>query len=232
MFVSFFQNIFRLRKEGYFYIFCSIIFFIYSVFFLQGILVCIALFFLLWVCYFFRDPIRIVPNSKEIIISSADGVICNIELKNLPKELSFFEDSKMMCISIFMDIFDCHVNRSPVQGKILDIIYNKGKFFNASLDKASHENERKSYLIENNYDRFVVVQIAGLVARRIVSFVENNQIINQGDRIGLIKFGSRVDVYFPQKYKLSVSVGQVSVAGETVIATLQDKKNEIIYSKI
>ena len=175
----------------------------------------------IWVYYFFRDPERVVINDGKYLVSPADGLVTAIknEVKG-PVELGL-ENKTFTKISIFMNVFNCHVNRSPSKGKIVDIFYKPGKFLNASLDKASEENERNYFKIkeiENGTD-IVVVQIAGLIARRIVTQIEKNQDINQGDRIGMIRFGSRVDLYYDNR-KTMVKVGQNVIAGESLIATL------------
>ena len=151
----------------------------------------------IWVYYFFRDPERISINDENYLVSPADGVVSSISDVNGPIELGL-EKKKFTRVSIFMNIFNCHVNRSPLSGKIEDIFYKPGKFLNASLDKASEENERNYFKIKNNksQEEIVIVQIAGLIARRIVTQTEKNQEINQGERIGMIRFGSRVDLYF------------------------------------
>ena len=150
------------------------------------------------------------------MLSAADGKICFIGEENPPSETQFKE--KMNKISIFMNVFNVHVNRSPVNGNIEKIIYKNGKFFNASLDKASEHNERNSFIIKTNTDKIVVVQIAGLIARRILSFISEGDKIDKGDRIGLIRFGSRVDIYFPPTYDIKVKQDDIVVAGETIIA--------------
>ena len=173
----------------------------------------------IWVYYFFRDPERIIINDDNYLVSPADGLIVNIKdsVKG-PVELGL-ENKIFTKVSIFMNVFNCHVNRSPVSGKIEDIFYKPGKFLNASLDKASEENERNFFKIKkiDSNDEIVVVQIAGLIARRIVTQTEKKQDIKQGDRIGMIRFGSRVDLYFINK-KIMVKVGQNVVAGESLIA--------------
>jgi len=174
----------------------------------------------IWVYYFFRDPERTIINDDNYLVSPADGLICSISESKGPIELGL-ESKNFTRVSIFMNVFNCHVNRSPTKGKIEDIFYKPGKFLNASLDKASEENERNYFKIKDNKteDGIVVVQIAGLIARRIVSQTQKNQEINQGDRIGMIRFGSRVDLYF-NKRKTMVKVGQNVIAGESLIASL------------
>ena len=172
----------------------------------------------IWVYYFFRDPERTIINDDNYLVSPADGVVSTISEIKGPIELGL-ENITFTRVSIFMNIFNCHVNRSPTNGKIEDIFYKPGKFLNASLDKASEENERNYFKIKNTktQEDIVVVQIAGLIARRIVTQTEKKQEIKQGDRIGMIRFGSRVDLYF-NKRKIMVKVGQNVIAGESLIA--------------
>ena len=174
----------------------------------------------IWVYYFFRDPDRTIIQDDNFLVSPADGVISGIKEINGPVELGL-ENQTFTRVSVFMNVFDCHVNRSPVSGKIEDIFYKPGKFLNASLDKASDENERNYFKIKDNetQEEIVVVQIAGLVARRIVTQAEKNQELAQGERIGMIRFGSRVDLYF-NKRKIMVKVGQNVIAGESLIAQI------------
>ena len=172
----------------------------------------------IWVYYFFRDPERTIIDDDNYLVSPADGLVTAIKEVKGPIELGL-EIKTFTRVSIFMNVFNCHVNRSPSTGKIEDIFYKPGKFLNASLDKASEENERNYYKIKstNSGDEIVVVQIAGLIARRIVSQTEKNQEIKQGQRIGMIRFGSRVDLYFNNR-KIMVKVGQDVTAGESLIA--------------
>ena len=175
-------------------------------------------FFILW---FFRDPNRNTPNIEGKIISPADGKVCLIDLSTPPKELNY-GNKEMLRVCIFMNVFNVHVNRSPVKGEIKKIEYKKGSFFNASLDKASEKNERNSIIISTeNGIEIIVVQIAGLIARRILSFVNNGDRLNSGERFGLIRFGSRVDVYLPKSYKSEVKLGDKTIAGETIIGSSQ-----------
>ena len=172
----------------------------------------------IWVYYFFRDPERTIIGDDDYLASPADGLITAIKEVNGPIELGL-EKKTFTRVSIFMNVFNCHVNRSPITGKIEDIFYKPGKFLNASLDKASEENERNYFKItnKNKNDEIVVVQIAGLIARRIVTQTQKDQEIKQGDRIGMIRFGSRVDLYFNNR-KIMVKVGQDVIAGESLIA--------------
>ena len=171
----------------------------------------------IWVYYFFRDPERIIIDNDTYLVSPADGEVIKVEEVDGPKELGL-ENKKFNKISIFMNVFDCHVNRSPCGGVINEILYKPGKFFNASLDKASEENERNYYKISDPHNNdIVVVQIAGLVARRIVCETSKDQELKQGDRIGMIRFGSRADVYY-ENYEPLVKVGQKAISGETLLA--------------
>ena len=173
----------------------------------------------IWVYYFFRDPERIIIEDDGFLVSPADGRISAIGEVNGPIELGL-ENKKFTRVSIFMNVFDCHVNRSPTSGEIEDIFYKPGKFLNASLDKASEENERNYFKIKENKagEQIVVVQIAGLIARRIVTTVKKTQSVNQGQRLGMIRFGSRVDIYYSNR-KTMVKIGQNVIAGESLIAS-------------
>ena len=177
----------------------------------------IFIFITIWVYYFFRDPERVIIEDQNYLTSPADGRISSISEVKGPIELGL--DSKQFTrVSIFMNVFDCHVNRSPTNGEIEEIFYKPGKFLNASLDKASEENERNYFKIKGDAnENIVVVQIAGLIARRIVTQVQKTQKIKQGERLGMIRFGSRVDIYFSQR-KTMVKVGQNVIAGESLIA--------------
>ena len=178
----------------------------------------------IWCYYFFRDPKRTIPVRDGLLVSPADGVISLIEKTMPPPELDI-EKEELTRISVFMNVFNCHVNRSPIAGKVMEINYRPGKFFNASLDKASVDNERNSLVLQIPDGRqIVVVQIAGLVARRIVSFVKPKQALRIGQRFGLIRFGSRVDIYLPTGVQPLVCIGQTMVSGETVIADLNSKE--------
>ena len=171
----------------------------------------------IWVYYFFRDPERSIIEDENYLVSPADGTVLDVSEVNGPKELGL-ENRKFKKISIFMNVFDCHVNRSPCSGVISEILYKPGKFFNASLDKASEENERNYFSIKSsNGEDIIVVQIAGLIARRIVTEVDKNEQLNQGSKIGMIRFGSRAEVYF-ENYNSLVKVNQKTIAGETLLA--------------
>ena len=184
-------------------------------------IVSIGFFLTFFVLWFFRDPERITPLDPNLIISSADGKVCLIDVAYPPAEVPI-EAKKMKRICVFMNVFNVHVNRSPVQGKVEQIVYKKGQFLNASLDKASDKNERSSLIINaDNGVKIVVVQIAGLIARRILSFISSNDQLNQGERFGLIRFGSRVDIYMPLDAKEKCIVGDRVVAGESILAALK-----------
>jgi phosphatidylserine decarboxylase len=174
----------------------------------------------LWMCYFFRDPERVTPVRDGLVVSPADGRVSMITTLVPPAELELPAEP-MQRVSVFMNVFDCHVNRSPVAGRIVQILYTPGLFLNAELDKASEDNERNALVIETAATRIGVVQIAGLVARRIVGFVRTGDELGAGERFGLIRFGSRVDVYMPASAQVLVGVGQVATAGETVLADLR-----------
>ena len=206
----------KLHKEGYrFLAIAAVITFILlliSKFF--GI---ISLIITIWVYYFFRDPERFPINDENYLLSPADGVISQIIELNGPKELGL-DNKKYTRVSIFMNVFDCHVNRVPSSGKITKIFYKPGEYLNASLDKASEKNERNYVKMSNkNGDELILVQIAGLIARRIVCEKKENDEIKQGDRFGMIRFGSRVDLYF-ENYQLMVHTNQKTIAGETILA--------------
>jgi phosphatidylserine decarboxylase len=173
-----------------------------------------------WVCYFFRDPQRVTPVRDGLVVSPADGRVSLITTAVPPAELELPQEP-MTRVSIFMNVFDCHVNRSPVSGRIRQILYTPGLFLNAELDKASEDNERNALVIETDNTRIGVVQIAGLVARRIVPFVKEGDTLSVGERFGLIRFGSRVDVYLPLSTQVLVGLGQTAFAGETVLADLR-----------
>ena len=206
----------KIHAEGYKFL---VIFIVATLvlYFIHGFLGFVGLVLSIWVYYFFRDSDRISIDDDNYLTSPADGLVLKVDETDGPKELGL-EGRKFTKISIFMNIFDCHVNRSPCSGKISQIVYKAGKFFNASLDKASDENERNYYRIQNTSgEEVIVVQIAGLIARRIVTETSENQNIKQGERIGMIRFGSRADVYF-ENYKPLVKVNQKMIAGETLLA--------------
>jgi len=175
----------------------------------------------LWVAAFFRDPVRVTPQGEGLIVSPADGLVTMIERVQLPRELAgahALGDKPLVRVSVFMSVFDVHINRTPISGTIRHVIYVSGKFLNADLDKASDENERQYFVVEDkNGLRVGFTQIAGLVARRILAFVKSGDMVVRGQRIGLIRFGSRVDVYLPEGYTCQVALGQRALAGETVL---------------
>ncbi len=173
-----------------------------------------------WCVYFFRDPPRVTPLREGLVVSPADGTVSSIGQFVPPAELGLGEVA-LPRVSVFMSVFDCHVNRMPIAGKIAKIAYRPGLFLNADLDKASEDNERNALLVESAYGSFGVVQIAGLVARRIVGFAGEGQTLAVGERFGLIRFGSRVDVYFPAGARPLVGLGQKTLAGETVLADMR-----------
>ncbi len=174
----------------------------------------------LWCAYFFRDPPRLTPLDSDLVIAPADGMIASVGPGVPPPELGLGSEA-LPRVSIFMSVFDCHVNRAPLAGRISKVVYRAGLFINADLDKASEDNERNSLIIDAPAGRVGVVQIAGLVARRIVCFVAAGETIEAGERFGLIRFGSRVDVYLPHAARLLVGAGARATAGETIIADFQ-----------
>ena len=206
----------KIHTEGYKFIviavFITLLFLIINNFLgLIGILLTV------WVYYFFRDPERIIIGDDNYLVSPADGEVIKVEEVDGPKELGL-ENKKFKKISIFMNVFDCHVNRTPCSGIVEDILYKPGKFLNASFDKASEDNERNYYKIKDtNGNNIIVVQIAGLIARRIVCETNNGQTLSQGERIGMIRFGSRADVYY-ENYEPLVKVGQKAISCETLLA--------------
>ena len=215
-----FDKIFpKVHPEGYkFLIISSIVTLILLS--ISGFFGTIFIFVTIWVYYFFRDPERVIIEDENYLVSPADGMVSSINEVSGPIELGL-DGEKFTRVSIFMNVFDCHVNRSPVKGEIQEIFYKPGKFLNASLDKASEQNERNYFKIRDtkSNENIIIVQIAGLIARRIVTQVEKNQKISQGERVGMIRFGSRVDIYF-SKRKTLVKVGQNVIAGESLIASI------------
>jgi len=206
----------KIHNEGYKFI---VIFIIATIilYFINGFLGFIGLILTIWCYYFFRNPERISIGDDNYLTSPADGVVLQVLETDGPKELNL-ENKKFKKVSIFMNVFDCHVNRAPCSGKIEDIVYKPGKFINASLDKASEDNERNYYKIKNSFgEEIIIVQIAGLIARRIVTETSIDEELQQGSRIGMIRFGSRADLYF-ENYEPLVKVNQKTIAGETLIA--------------
>ena len=212
-----FSKIFpKIHAEGYkFLVIAGIITIVFYIF--SNFLALIGLVLTIWVYYFFRDPERVIIDDDNYLVSPADGEVIKVEEVDGPKELNL-ENKKFKKISIFMNVFDCHVNRTPCAGKIEEILYKPGKFVNASLDKASEDNERNYFKIKDPHNNdIIVVQIAGLVARRIVCESNKDQELKQGDRIGMIRFGSRADIYY-ENYEPLVKVGQKAISGETLLA--------------
>ena len=213
------KQIVPIHPEGYKFI---AIFFVVSLalYWLWPPLGWLGLLATLWCAYFFRDPVRVTPMGDGLVIAPADGYVCSLGMFAPPPELGLGA-APMARVSIFMSVFDCHVNRSPVPGRISRIAYKPGIFVNADLDKASEDNERNGFVIETPEGRFGVVQIAGLIARRILCFSREGDNVAAGERIGLIRFGSRVDVYLPVAVEPLVGLGAKAVAGETVLADMR-----------
>ena len=205
-----------IHTEGYKFLVIAVVITIVLLAF-SGFLGTIGLILTVWVYYFFRDPERVIIEDDNYLVSPADGEVIKVEDVDGPKEVGL-ENKKFKKISIFMNVFDCHVNRTPCSGTVDEILYKPGKFLNASFDKASEDNERNYYKIKDNHGNdIIVVQIAGLIARRIVCETNKNQELNQGDRIGMIMFGSRADVYY-ENYEPLVKIGQKTISGETLLA--------------
>jgi phosphatidylserine decarboxylase len=181
-----------------------------------------------WCALFFRDPNRVTPTREGLVVAPADGRVSKIINAVPPAELNLGERA-LPRVSIFINVFNCHINRSPATGRIEKIVYKAGTFINADLDKASENNERNSFLISSGTTRIVVVQIAGLIARRIVTFAREGASVRAGERIGMIRFGSRVDVYLPEGTRPLVAEGQTAVAGETVVADLRATARELTF---
>jgi phosphatidylserine decarboxylase len=188
----------------------------------------IATVFTIWCALFFRDPDRVTPTREGLVVAPADGRVSKIIHAVPPAELNIGERA-LPRVSIFMNVFNCHINRSPVTGRIEKIVYKAGTFINADLDKASENNERNSFIVSAGSTRIVVVQIAGLIARRIVTFAREGASVRAGERIGMIRFGSRVDVYLPEGTRPLVAEGQTAVAGETVVADLRAGVRELTF---
>ena len=212
-----FNTIFpKIHKEGYKFLAISILA-TFTILFSSKFLGILFIVITIWVYYFFRDPERYPINDEKYLVSPADGLITDISEKSGPEELRL-ENTSYTRISVFMNVFNCHVNRIPSSGRVEEIFYKPGKFLNASLDKASEENERNYFKINlKNGEEIIIVQIAGLIARRIVCEVEQGQELKQGERIGMIRFGSRVDIFFKNK-KVLAKLGQNVVAGESLLA--------------
>lgn len=210
-----------IHREGYPYVTACGVLTILAFWWLGDLPGFLGLVLTVWCVYFFRDPERAVPQSPDVVISPADGVVCMITEAAPPPDLEL-GDAKRTRVSVFMNVFDCHVNRMPMTGTITKMAYWPGKFLNASLDKSSDENERQSYQMKTESGKeLIFVQIAGLVARRIVPFVEENDTLSVGERFGMIRFGSRVDVYLDEGMVPNVSVGQRCFAGETILCDMR-----------
>lgn len=205
-----------IRREGAPFIAAALVVAVAGLFLWQP-LFWIAAIVAAWCAYFFRDPARITPVDPDLVISPADGRVSAIVLGTPPEELGLGPEPRRR-ISVFMNVFDCHVNRAPVAGRIERIAYRPGKFINAELDKASEHNERNGLVIDTVHGPVGVVQIAGLVARRILCFVKEGDALSQGERIGMIRFGSRLDVWLPVTTRVICAEGQTAIAGETVLA--------------
>jgi phosphatidylserine decarboxylase len=218
------------RKEGYpfiaaFFVAAVLLGFIWSGLFWIGLVLTG------WCAYFFRDPERVVPVDDRLVISPADGIVTAIGPAAPPSELGL-GNASMMRISVFMNVFSVHVNRAPVRGRIIKTVHTPGKFVNAALDKASSENERSSLVIEGPQGTVVATQIAGLIARRILTWSKEGEALSVGQRFGLIRFGSRVDVFLPEGYRPRVSVGQTAIAGESILAEFGGDLNSPLIRKL
>ena len=218
------------RKEGYpfiaaFFVAAVLLGFIWSGLFWIGLVLTG------WCAYFFRDPERVVPVDDRLVISPADGIVTAIGPAAPPSELGL-GNASMMRISVFMNVFSVHVNRAPVRGRILKAVHAPGKFVNAALDKASSENERSSLVIDGPQGVVVATQIAGLIARRILTWSKEGEALSVGQRFGLIRFGSRVDVFLPEGYRPRVSVGQTAIAGESILAEFGGELNSPLIRKL
>jgi phosphatidylserine decarboxylase len=215
-----------IHKEGYLFI---AIFFVVSLLlgWIAEPLFWIGLVLTLWCAYFFRDPERVVPQDDDLVLSPADGRVSHVAMVVPPAELGLGIEP-MLRISVFMNVFDCHINRAPVRGEVTTIEYRAGQFINAELDKASSDNERNGLVIASRHGKVGVVQIAGLVARRIVCWVKPGEPVNAGERFGLIRFGSRLDVFVPHGGQARVTVGQLAIGGETVLAEFASPKGPIV----
>ncbi|MGH6762789.1 MAG: phosphatidylserine decarboxylase [Phyllobacterium sp.] len=205
-----------IHKEGYIFI-AAFAVATFALGYFSTTLFWIGLILTAWCIFFFRDPERVTPLADRLVVSPADGKVSAVGPAVPPRELGL-GDAQVTRISVFMNVFSCHVNRSPIDGNIETIVHTPGKFLNADLDKASSENERNGLVIDSRHGRIGVVQIAGLIARRIVCWVDEDRSIAVGERFGLIRFGSRVDVYLPANATPRVAVGQTAVAGETILA--------------
>ncbi|WP_281421215.1 phosphatidylserine decarboxylase [Rhizobium mongolense] len=220
------NTIVPVHKEGYvfvaaFFVASLILGWIFEPLFWVGLVLT------LWCAYFFRDPERMTPQDDDLVISPADGKVSSVQMVTPPAELNLGNEP-MLRISVFMNVFNCHVNRAPMRGRVVSINYRSGSFVNAELDKASEDNERNGLVIETVHGQIGVVQIAGLVARRILCWANNNEPLDAGERFGLIRFGSRLDVFLPAGAAARVSLGQTAIAGETVLAEFGSPKGPVI----
>ncbi|MDQ0393972.1 phosphatidylserine decarboxylase [Labrys monachus] len=209
-----------INREGYPFLAIAAVATLIALIWLPGWVFWPFLIITVWVAYFFRDPARVTPVRAGLVVAPADGIVSQIAHALPPPELGLAGHA-LLRVSIFMNVFDCHVNRSPVTGTITRIAYKPGKFLSADLDKASDDNERNGFIIETGASRYGVVQIAGLVARRIVCWTSQGESVVVGQRLGMIRFGSRVDVYLPEGVRPLVGIGQKTVAGETILADAQ-----------
>ncbi len=223
----------KIHKEGFIFIgIFALVSIILSA--MHSILGYVGFIFTAWCAYFFRDPNRVVPQTDGAIVSPADGIVhAIVENSAAPEELELDPSSNWTRVSIFLNVFNVHVNRVPVSGKIIKSVYHPGKFLNASLDKASTDNERQTLVVETNkHEKIIFTQIAGLIARRIRCDIRKDDSVKTGQRFGLIRFGSRCDIYLPEGINPMVIVGQKTVAGETIIASLQDNKKSMPQGEI
>ncbi|WP_409361747.1 phosphatidylserine decarboxylase [Bartonella heixiaziensis] len=209
-----------IHKEGYpfilaFFVISLILGWIWSPLFWCGLVLTV------WCIYFFRDPDRVIPLNSNLVVSPADGCISFVGPCVPPEELGLGNE-EMIRISVFMDIFSCHINRIPISGTVESIVYRPGRFVNAELDKASQFNERNGLVIDSKHGKIAMVQIAGMIARRIVCWSKENDSVITGQRFGMIRFGSRLDIYMPTEIKLRVGIRQTVIAGETVLGSFND----------
>jgi phosphatidylserine decarboxylase len=216
-----------IHKEGYYFVCIFAVVTVFLGYFFESLSI-VGTIATIWCFFFFRDPIRVTPINENYVISPADGIIQNIVESELPEELNEETNTIYRRISIFLNVFDVHVNRVPMSGTIQKLRYNPGKFLNASLDKASKDNERQTVLMQTSTgQQMAFVQIAGLIARRIVCDLEENQEVKAGSRYGIIRFGSRVDLYLPKEAAIKVLVGQRVLGGETVLADFSENAEDV-----
>ncbi|MEM7617719.1 MAG: phosphatidylserine decarboxylase [Pseudomonadota bacterium] len=227
------KNFHPIHSEGYIFVACfAIVTFVVALADFE-VLAFIGLILTTWCYYFFRNPDRLVPTTEGAVVSPADGIVQSVSVAKAPGGLEIDQELEFNKVSIFLDIFNVHVNRCPIKGKITKLVYHTGKFINASLDKASEDNERQSCVVQTEDNQEIIfVQIAGLVARRIVCNLYEDQEVKTGERYGIIKFGSRVDLYLPLTVNPQVAVGQQVIGGETIIANLQNNLPKISAEKM